>query len=181
MKRSSSTSEAQGVRARSAAWVDRLCTLIGMTVGIAAFAIAVLVAYSVVAREFFHASEFGITDVSVYLMAYITFVGSAYGIWAGAHVGVHLLTARLSGHVLTAVRGAANGLLALLSAVFAWVSAAFWLDAWRSGERAWGTFAIPLWIPYSSMFVGAVLFLVLQLARMALGRSQFEPAAHGED
>lgn len=181
MKRSSSTSDAPGVKERSAAWVDRFCTLIGMTVGLAAFAIAVLVAYSVVAREFFHASEFGITDVSIYLMAYVTFVGSAYGIWAGAHVGVHLLTARLSGHARTAVGIAANGLLALLAAVFAWLSAAFWLDAWRSGERAWGTFSIPLWIPYSSMFAGAVLFLVLQLARMALGRAEFEPAGHKGD
>jgi hypothetical protein len=39
------------VRARSAAGVDRLCAFVGMTVGFAAFAIALLVAYSVIARE----------------------------------------------------------------------------------------------------------------------------------
>lgn len=165
------------MKGRSAAWADRLSAFVGMTVGIAAFAIAVLVAYSVVARELFHASEFGITDVSTYLMAYITFVGAAYGIWAGAHVGVHLLTGRLRARTRTAVSLIANALLTLLSAVFAWFACAFWLDAWDSGERAWGTFSIPLWIPYSSMAMGTLLFLAFQVARMVLGRSDFERAA----
>jgi TRAP-type C4-dicarboxylate transport system permease small subunit len=163
------------VKRRSAALVDRLCAFVGMTAGLAAFAIAVLVAYSVVAREFFRASEFGITDISTYLMAYITFVGAAYGIWAGAHVGVHILTGHLRGGSRTAVSIVANALLTAVAAVFAWVSIGFWIDAWDSGERAWGTFSIPLWIPYSSMLVGTTLFLVLQIARMALGRANFEP------
>jgi TRAP-type C4-dicarboxylate transport system permease small subunit len=167
------------VKARSAAWVDRLSAFLGMTVGLAAFAIALLVAYSVVAREFFHASEFGITDISTYLMAYITFVGAAYGIWSGAHVGVHLLTSRLRGRTRDTVSFVANGLLTILSALFAWLACAFWFDAWRSGERAWGTFSILLWIPYSSMCAGAVLFLALQLARMALGWADFERDREG--
>ncbi len=151
-----------------------------MTVGLAAFAIAMLVVYSVVAREAFHASEFGISDISTYLMAYITFVGAAYGIWVGAHVGVHLVTSRLHGSARVAVSFVANALLTVLSAVFAWLATAFWLDAWRSGERAWGTLSIPLWIPYSSMAAGAVLFLVLQLARMALGRADFASERKGD-
>jgi TRAP-type C4-dicarboxylate transport system permease small subunit len=162
------------VKARSAAWVDRLSAFVGMTVGLAAFAIALLVAYSVVARQFFHASEFGITDISTYLMAYITFVGAAYGVWSGAHVGVHLLTSRLHGRTRDAVSLFANAVLAILSAVFAWLAWTFWLDAWRSGERAWGTLSVLLWIPYSSMCAGSVLFLALQLARMTLGSGDFE-------
>lgn len=182
MRPSASTSEpAEGVKGRSAAAVDRLSAFFGMTVGIAAFAIALLVAYSVVARELFHASEFGITDVTTYLMVYITFVGAAYGIWSGAHVGVHILTSRLRGRARAAVSFVANALLAILSATFAWLAWEYWLDAWRSGERAWGTFSIPLWIPYSSMAAGALLFFALQLARMILGRSDPERADHGGD
>ncbi len=162
--------------ARSTAAVDRLCDFLGMTVGLAAFVIAVLVAYSVVTREFFHASEFGITDISTYLMAYITFVGAAYGIWTGAHVGVHIVTARLRGEAHATVTMVANSLLTLVAAVFAWVTLGFWLDAWRSGEVAWGTLSIPMWIPYSSMLVGTVLFLVLQVGRMLLGRSDSNPS-----
>ncbi len=163
------------MKRRSAAAVDRLCNFLGMTVGLAAFLIAVLVAYSVVAREFFHASEFGITDISTYLMAYITFVGAAYGIWVGAHVGVHIVTGHLHGRWLAGVTMIANGLLTLVAAVFAWVTVGFWLDAWRSGEEAWGTFAIPMWIPYSSMLAGTVLFLLLQIGRMLLGRTDSNP------
>lgn len=164
------------MRERSAAWVDRLCAFIGITVGIAAFAIAVLVGYSVVAREFFHASDVGIIDVGTYLMAYITFVGAAYGIWAGAHVGVHIVTHRLRGRARTAVSFVANTLLTGVAGVFAWVSAGFWFDAWSSGERAWGTFSIPMWIPYSSMLAGTALFLLLQVGRIVLGRADFEPS-----
>jgi TRAP-type C4-dicarboxylate transport system permease small subunit len=161
---------------RSIAAVDRLCDVLGMTVGVAAFLIALLVAYSVVARELFHASEFGITDISTYLMAYITFVGAAYGIWTGAHVGVHIVTSHLRGRALAAVTLIANGLLTLVAAVFAWVTAGFWMDAWRSGEEAWGTLAIPMWIPYSSMLAGTVLFLVLQAGRTLLGRGDSDPS-----
>ena len=75
--------------------LDQISKFVGLTVGLAAFAIAVLVAYSVIARELFRASESGVADISTYLMAYITFVGAAYGLWEGAHVSVHLLTARL--------------------------------------------------------------------------------------
>jgi TRAP-type C4-dicarboxylate transport system permease small subunit len=161
---------------RSAALVDRRCAVLGMTVGLAAFAIAVLVAYSVVTRELFHASDVGIIDVSTYLMAYITFVGAAYGIWAGAHVGVHILTHRLRGRSRAAVSFVANALLTAVAGVFAWVSAGFWIDAWSSGERAWGTFSIPMWIPYSSMLAGTALFLLLQVGRMLLGRADLEPS-----
>lgn len=177
MRPSPSTSEAgDGVTRRSTARVDRFCAVLGMSVGLAAFAIAVLVAYSVVAREFFHASDVGIIDISTYLMAYITFVGAAYGIWTGAHVAVHIVTGYLRGRALAIVTSVANALLTLVAAVFAWVSAGFWLDAWRSGEEAWGTLSIPMWIPYSSMLVGTVLFLLLQLGRMLLGRTDTDPS-----
>jgi TRAP-type C4-dicarboxylate transport system permease small subunit len=177
MRPSPSTSEAgAGVTRRSTAQVDRFCALLGLTVGLAAFAIAVLVAYSVVAREFFSASDVGIIDISTYLMAYITFVGAAYGIWAGAHVGVHIVTSQLRGRALAIVTFVANALLSIVAAVFAWVSAGFWIDAWRSGEQAWGTLSIPMWIPYSSMLVGTVLFVVLQVARMFLGRADHQPS-----
>src|SRR5512140_3200426 len=175
MRPSPSTSEPP-VKRRAIEAVVRLCNFLGMTVGFAAFLIAVLVAYSVVAREFFHASEFGITDISTYLMAYITFVGAAYGLWSGAHVGVHIVTSHLRGRALAIVTLVANVLLTLVAAVFAWVTAGFWIDAWRSGEEAWGTFAIPMWIPYSSMLVGTVLFLLLQAGRMFLGRTDSNPS-----
>jgi TRAP-type C4-dicarboxylate transport system permease small subunit len=158
--------------------LDQISRFLGLTVGLAAFAIAALVAYSVIARELFGASESGVADISTYLMTYITFVGAAYGLWEGAHVVVHLLTSRLRGRAHAAVSLVANGLLTLVAAVFAWLGVEFWLDAWRTGERAWGTLSVPLWIPYSSMLVGTVLFLLLQLARLAFGRTDFGRSDH---
>lgn len=149
-----------------------------MTAGIASFAIAVLVAYSVIAREIFHSSENGVADVAIYLMAYITFVGAGYALWEGGHVGVNLLTGHLRGRARVVVAVVANLLLTSVAAVFAWLSFAFWQDAWSSGERAWGTLSIPLWIPYGSLFVGALLFLVVQLARLAVGRLEFLHSGH---
>lgn len=175
---------ARGNRVVKAALKERLdvvSAFIGLTAGLAAFAIAVLVAYSVIARELFRASDSGIADVSTYLMAYITFVGAAYGLWQGAHVGVNLLTSHLHGRARAAVHVVANALLTAVAALFAWLSVGFWLDAWSSGERAWGTLSIPLWIPYGSMLVGTLLFLLLQLARLWLGQLDFGRSDHGSE
>ncbi len=161
--------------------LDHVSAFIGLTAGLAAFAIALLVAWSVIARELFRASASGTDDISSYLMAYITFVGAAYGLWEGGHVGVHLLTARLHGRARAAVLGIANALLTAVAALLAWLAIGFWLDAWRSGERAWGTLSIPLWIPYSSLAVGTLLFLLLQIARMVLGRIDFGRSDHGSE
>lgn len=161
--------------------LDHVSAFIGLTAGLAAFAIALLVAWSVIAREVFRASASGIDDISSYLMAYITFVGAVYGLWEGGHVGVHLLTSRLRGSARSAVLFVANALLTAVAALFAWLAFGFWLDAWRSGERAWGTLSIPLWIPYSSLAVGTALFLLLQLARLMLGRFDFGRVDHGAD
>jgi TRAP-type C4-dicarboxylate transport system permease small subunit len=165
-------------RAAAGRWLDRISGFIGMTAGIASFAIAVLVAYSVIAREIFHASENGVADIATYLMAYITFVGAGYALWEGGHVGVNLLTAHLHGRARMALAALANLLLTAVAAVFAWLSFTFWRDAWTSGERAWGTFSIPLWIPYGSLFIGSLLFLVVQLARLAVGKFELVHSSH---
>lgn len=158
--------------------LDRISGFVGMTAGVASFVIAVLVAYSVIAREIFHASESGIADITTYLMAYITFVGAAYALWEGGHVGVNLLTGHLHGRTRTAVTGIANLLLTAVATLFTWLAFVFWQDAWSSGERAWGTLSIPLWIPYASLFVGALLFLVVQIARIAVGKLEFTHPGH---
>jgi TRAP-type C4-dicarboxylate transport system permease small subunit len=165
-------------RAITVRLLDRISGFVGMTAGVASFIIAVLVAYSVIAREIFHSSESGIADISTYLMAYITFVGAAYALWEGGHVGVNLLTGHLHGRARAAVTGMANLLLTAVATVFAWLGFAFWQDAWSSGERAWGTLSIPLWIPYASLFVGALLFLVVQIARIAVGKLEFTHPGH---
>lgn len=169
------------MRATTARLLDRFCGFIGMTAGVASFGIAVLVAYSVIAREIFHASENGVVDISGYLMAYITFVGAGYALWEGGHVGVKLLIAYLRGRIRAVVVATANLLLTVVASIFAWLSFTFWQDAWSSGESAWGTLSTPLWIPYMSLCVGALLFLVLQIARMAVGRLDFVHPGHEAD
>lgn len=158
--------------------LDRIAGFIGMTVGISSFGIAALVSYSVIARELFHASESGVADISTYLMAYITFVGAGYALWEGGHVSVRLLTSHLRGPARTALIVIANLLLLALAAVLAWLGFEFWRDAWSSGERAWGTLSVPLWIPYASLSIGMLLLFILQLMRMVLGRLDIVPPDH---
>ncbi len=158
--------------------IDRTSAFIALSVGLASFIIAGLVVYSVLARELFRASENGVSEISTYLMAYITFVGAVFGLWEGAHVGVHLLTGYLEGRLRTATFLIANALLTVLAAVLAWLAVLFWFDAWQSGERAWGTLSIPLWIPYSAFALGNVMFFLVQIARLALRRIDFGRPEH---
>lgn len=153
-------------------------TFIAMTTGMASFIISILVVYSVVARELFYVSENGVSEISTYLMTYITFVGAAFGLWEGAHVSVRLLIARLQGQKRTITLLLANVLVAALAVLLTWLAAVFWVDAWHSGERAWGTLSIPLWIPYSTLLFGNAAFLLVQIIRIALFRFDFSQSEH---
>lgn len=154
-------------------WLGRATRFSGIAVGVAAFLIAVLVTVEVVARTLLGATTAWVNDVSVYLMGFITFVGAAYALAEGAHVSVDV--------VLTRVGASTRRLLVLIADLFvlavvatlAWLGAAFWWDAYTSGEKSWGLVEVALWIPYSFLALGMLWLLVMHLAMMA-GRMRGE-------
>jgi TRAP-type C4-dicarboxylate transport system permease small subunit len=115
-----------------------------------------------------HRSDVWVTESTTYLMGYMTFVGAAALAWQGRHLKVDVLHHFIgpgAQHVLEVISTIVVTAVAL---VLAWLGFVFWWDAWSSDEKSWGMLSIPLWIPYLSLFVGAVLLVVAQVIRLLL-------------
>ena len=157
--------------------LDAVCRGIALSVGAAVLAMVCIVSYGVVARDLLNLSDVWETEVTTYLMAYMTFVGSAVLAWQARHLKVDVLSHYLHGRarrVLGLVEGA---IAAAVAIVLLALSGNFWADAWTSGERSWGMFAIPLWIPYLCLLIGSALLALVQVVRLASMFSTPAPVA----
>lgn len=99
----------------------------------------------------------------MYLMGYITFVGSAYALKVGAHVAVDILIQLVSIKVRRMLFLTADFVLFIVVLVLTWLSFQLVFDAWNSNEQSDTLLSVRLWIPYLSFFVGMVLLLVATL------------------
>ncbi len=99
----------------------------------------------------------------MYLMGYITFVGSAYALKVGAHVAVDILVQLVSIKVKRMLSLTADFVLFTVVLILTWLSFQLVLDAWSSNEKSDTLLSVRLWIPYLSFFVGMVLLLVATL------------------
>lgn len=148
---------------RAQGWFDRLVDLTGISVGVATFLIGLFVAYDVIARTVFLMTNSWTTEVTMYLMGYITFVGAAFALKEGSHVSVDLLVQKLRPgprrHLLLLM----EAVLLVIFALLAWLSFWFFMEAWDSGEVSDTLLSIKLWIPYFFFFIGAVWLLLVLL------------------
>ncbi|MEB0011994.1 TRAP transporter small permease [Glaciimonas sp. Gout2] len=145
--------------------IDRFCNGLGMSVGLVVLLAMTLISCGVIARELFGFSDNWITEVTSYLMGYVTFVGAGFLLWSGRHVRVEILESHLGKNGKTALFLITNVVVGMVGILLVYLSFNFWLEAWQSGEKSWGTFSIPLWMPYSIMLAGTVIFLFLHGAR----------------
>lgn len=140
----------------------------GLSVGAAAFLIGVFVTYEVLIRELAHQSEAWVTEVTTYLMGYITFVGAAYTLYEGAHVSVDVFVNQMSAGTRRLLRVVSDGVVIAVLGTLTWLSIEFWWDAWSTGERSPSLLSVPLWLPYLFFTVGMAWLLVTQIALSAL-------------
>ena len=154
--------------------VDAVFDVLVLTVGVVVVVTVGVISWGVLAREVFHHSDVWVTESTTYLMGYMTFVGGATLAWQGRHLKVDVVqhfVADRAKHVLDIVSCVIVTAVAL---VLLWLGYTFWTDAWTSGEKSWGMLSIPLWIPYLSLFVGAILLAFGQVVRLLL---LFDPRA----
>lgn len=148
--------------------LDRLFHAIGLSVGVAVILTVAVISYGATAREVFGLSDIWVTDVTTYLMGYMTFVGMATLAWQGKHLRIdvvgHFLGPR-GGRVLTML---ALAVTSAISLCLLWLNVQFWWDAWDSNEHSWGMLSVPLWIPYLSLLIGSALLVLAQIGRLLL-------------
>jgi len=148
---------------RTRGWFGALVDITGMSAGVATFLIGLFVAYDVIARTLFRMTNSWTTEVTMYLMGYITFVGAAFALKEGSHVSVDLLVQKLRPGPRRMVLLLMEAAMLLIFALLVWLSFWFFMEAWESGEVSDTLLSVKLWIPYLFFFIGMVWLLLMLL------------------
>lgn len=165
--------------------LDRLYAGAGYLAAAFLVALACLVLASVVTRLMsVYVGWLG--ESSGYCMAASTFLAFAYTLRSGEHIRVGIFLGRL--------RGAARRVGVLwclvaataISSWFAWYMIRLAWTSWRFGDRSEGSSAILLWVPQTSVALGAsilaVAFAHSLVEAIVLGRSGIrEPEEQGAE
>jgi TRAP-type C4-dicarboxylate transport system permease small subunit len=153
-----STREPRLVRA-----VDAVSEACGYLSG-AAIAIATLViCYGVTIRAFGQSTIWQ-TELTIYLLIFVTFVGGAYGLKHGSHVNVDLLVNRLPARARAVVELLAMALCLVLIVLVLVRSFEMWWLATTKGFRSGTAWNPPLTIPYAVLPLGMTLLALQYLA-----------------
>ncbi len=138
-------------------WANVLSEIAGYLSAIALVLATVIMVYGVALRYFFGRPTVWQTEVSIYLLVFVTFVGAAYGLKHHAHVGVDLLVDRLPVRPQLVVR-ITTGLLALgVVGVVIWSSYGTWWEAAQGDFRTATALRAPLSVVYAILPLGMLL------------------------
>jgi TRAP-type C4-dicarboxylate transport system permease small subunit len=140
-------------------------------------ALFVCVSAEVVMRYFIGRPTRWVNEFSEYALLWLAFLAGPWVLREEAHVKVEMLTDALSPewrrklHVTTSLVGAA------VCALFCWVSTAYVLEVFGTGEFLFKSVQLPKWAVMAVMPPGLAL-LAIQFVRRALGPPQ-APASIG--
>ena len=97
-------------------------------------------------------------DLAGYAMAAATFLALAHTFRSGGHIRVNLLLIHMPRPLRHALECWCLILLAVLGGLFTAFSVMMVVESFTLGDVSTGMMPIPLWIPQSSMALGALLF-----------------------
>lgn len=165
-------------------WANALSEGAGYLSGLALVLATVAMVHGVLSRYLFGQPTVWQTEVSIYLLIFVTFVGAAYGLKHHAHVGVDLLVGRLRVRNRLAVRIATSVLALLVVAAVIWTSFDTWWEAVEGDYRSPTALRAPLAVVYAILPLGMLLvafqlvaFIVDGVQTLLSGRSEPEHAA----
>ena len=143
-------------------WANALSEATGWLSAFALLAATGVMMHGVALRYLFGQPTIWQTELSIYLLMFVAFVGGAYGLKHHAHVGVDLLVERLPVKPRLALRVVTALLALLLVLAVAWSAGHEWLAAIEGGWTSPTAWRAPLSIVYGIVPLGMVL-IALQL------------------
>ena len=145
-------------------WANQLSQLTGY-LSAAALVVATLVTlHAVASRYFFGVPTIWQTEMSIYLLMFVTFVGAAYGLRHHAHVGVDLVVERLPTKPQLILRIiSALAAITVLAAV-CWTAVEIWWEAVEGDFRSSTAWRAPLSIVYAILPLGMLLVILQYVA-----------------
>lgn len=150
-------------------WANHLSQLTGYLSAVALIVATLSTLHAVLARYLLGQPTVWQTEVSIYLLMFVTFVGAAYGLRHHAHVGVDLLVERLPTKPQLALR-VVTAILALgVVLVVAWTAGHNWWEAVEGDFRSATALRAPLSVVYAILPLGMVLVALQYLAFIVEG------------
>ncbi|MQA84788.1 MAG: TRAP transporter small permease subunit [Streptosporangiales bacterium] len=137
-------------------WIDALSEVSGYLSGACIFLATLIICYAVAVRAL-GGTTIWQTELAVYLLMFVTFIGGAYGLKHGDHVSVSVLVDRLPGRARSITLLVAAGLSLVIIAVVGWRSFDMW---WMATERGWKSntaWGPSLTFPYAILPLGMLL------------------------
>lgn len=138
-------------------WANALSELTGWLSAFALLAATGVMMHGVALRYLFGQPTIWQTELSIYLLMFVAFVGGAYGLKHHAHVGVDLLVERLPVKPRLALRVVTAVLVLVLVLAVAWSAGHEWLAAIEGGWTSPTAWRAPLSIVYGIVPLGMVL------------------------
>jgi TRAP-type mannitol/chloroaromatic compound transport system permease small subunit len=150
--------------ARVQAALDRVLLATGYLAGAIFFALAIFIAYDVVARKWgvvLGIPTTQVTDeISSYMLVLAATWGFAYTLWTDAHVRIDLLLPYFPPRMKAAVDLLAYAAMAALACLFAWRCWLLVIDSLETGITSSTYLLTPLWMPQGILALGFSLLAV---------------------
>lgn len=120
--------------------------------------------HGVLSRYFFGHPTIWQTELSIYFLLFVTFVGGAYGLHHHAHVGVDIVIQALPVRPQLIMRLVAAVLSLVVVVVVLWSATKMWWEALENGWTTSSVWAAPLSIVYAILPLGMLLIACQYIA-----------------
>ena len=165
-------------------WANVLSEIAGYLSALALILATLAMMHGVLTRYLFGRPTVWQTEVSIYLLVFVTFVGAAYGLKHHAHVGVDLLVERLPLRAQLVTRVVTAVLALGVVVVVIWTSYGTWWEAVEGGFTSPTALRAPLSLVYGILPLGMLLvafqyiaFVIEGIEGLLGGEEQAEAAA----
>ncbi|HZD91578.1 MAG TPA: TRAP transporter small permease [Pseudolabrys sp.] len=146
-------------------WFDRLIWAGGAVSAILILYILALTAIAVFARYVLGSPISGVDEQTGYLVVATVMAGAGEALRRDDHISVDLLTSQFSEPVKRLLAGFGHAVVLVFSIVFlvtAWRSVSF---SYQFQAYSDGDLQMPMWIPQSTMLIGAILLIMVSAAK----------------
>lgn len=128
------------------------------------FLMAFPITIDVITRKLFSVSVLESYEISTYIFAIAVPLGYGYALFAGSHIRIDVLFARLRGRTRALFDLFGLVLLAGVVTIFAWQAVRTALESFKMGARSNSTLGAPLALPQFLWAAGLVTFALICLA-----------------
>ena len=148
----------------------KFCNLMAQVCGafaVTALLLSILIIVELVfERYFFQRAITWQTELVTMLLVASTFIGSAYVLSEKGHVNMEYLYSFMSEKSITKLKIFTDTLCLIFFSILFYVSLEITLEAFIKNHNTGTIWGPPLWIPYSSMLIGATLMVMSYVAEL---------------